>query len=616
MNPALIIFGIQSIVRLGKVTNDATEQWARDGEALFPPIQPLRLNQVEEITKFFSKEENAKLVLGTKAPYRDCWIQDNDNPKQDEVSIDTLTMVMVKIVGNKVENGEPGAGQRAGASWMIRQWNKESEPVSPFARIILTGADIVLEYISINPSILGGSGNGEKLLGAYSGSLSELIPNDAEFGPKQGFAERLGAVFLRAGLQTLQDHPDWVVKENHLKELLNNTIDPLLKKFPGEDITQQLRWDTVKETLMGPVAVAALKTIAKHQTTFLGDNFDQDKALGAVTQALFLKTVEDDNLVNQLGKDGLIELYQATLNVVAERPQLFLADLDDDQPTGKLATNLLVNIATVLKDAPPPFNKEIGIKLASTAITVIGTNAHNFARTDKPWEEVASDIVTYLSNELAQSLENNGNLKNVLTNQDLIEVGRIVLEHVAETPGIILKTDSEAWKEVVKAVALAMKSDEKLLLSGSDWQKLIAVVVEQAAINPGRLFKLKGTNDNEVIAGELLSIALQASAKLLTERLDLQGKSILFGDTLRQMLVILLKNSSGSPDKVKTLMHAIEQLIIDLHLVVAENAIHYGSREYLIVFEYILVGAMRGDKVIPSPISVDIFSAKLEQAGV
>ena len=54
MNSALIMFGIQSVIRLGRVTNDALEQWARDGEAIFPEISMPEFNREVFLNGFFN----------------------------------------------------------------------------------------------------------------------------------------------------------------------------------------------------------------------------------------------------------------------------------------------------------------------------------------------------------------------------------------------------------------------------------------------------------------------------------------------------------------------------------------------------------------------------------
>lgn len=69
MNPALLLFGIQSMVKLGKVTKEASEQYARDAEALFPDIRKTEFNKKIYVNGFFSTADYQVYVQGANAFY-------------------------------------------------------------------------------------------------------------------------------------------------------------------------------------------------------------------------------------------------------------------------------------------------------------------------------------------------------------------------------------------------------------------------------------------------------------------------------------------------------------------------------------------------------------------
>jgi len=187
MNPALISFGIQSVLRLGRVTNDALEQWARDGEAIFPEINEPDFNREVFVNGFFNEDENKHFVEGDTAPYAEYWDHSAVIPK--ESAIDALFTAAIKISAEKGD--DLNRGWAPGGAILIKQWDPGRGPVSPWARIILTAGDIALEYVAANPSIFDGDGNGEKLIAAYAKNLSDILPDDGDFGPKENFAQRL-----------------------------------------------------------------------------------------------------------------------------------------------------------------------------------------------------------------------------------------------------------------------------------------------------------------------------------------------------------------------------------------------------------------------------------------
>ena len=99
MNPALIIFGIQSVIRVGRVTNDALEQWARDDEAIFPEINIPDLDREVYVNGFFTQTEYGQYVEGDAAPFAEYWSDSAVIPKK--AAIDALFTASVKIRAEK-----------------------------------------------------------------------------------------------------------------------------------------------------------------------------------------------------------------------------------------------------------------------------------------------------------------------------------------------------------------------------------------------------------------------------------------------------------------------------------------------------------------------------------
>ncbi len=589
MNSALIMFGIQSVIRLGRVTNDALEQWARDGEAIFPEISMPEFNREVFLNGFFNKSENIHFVEGDNAPYAEHW----DHPAviPEKSAIDALFTAAIKI---RAEQGDDlGQWWASGGAVFVAQWNPAQGPISPWARIILTAGDIALEYVSTNPSILDGDGSGEKLIVAYAKNLSDILPDDGNFGPKENFAQRLAGVFLRAGLNTISRNPEWLVSEDHLRELISASVKPLSEALPN-GIMEQLKWRRVTDAIMGPAATAALQTVVKHQTMFLGKDFDPDKALGATTRALFLEAAKD-GLKDQFSKEGLLGLYSAALGVAAERPKLFLGN--GQRPEDELARELFSNFAGVLRDSPPPFDGDVGIALASAALGAVGNNIHRFVDDTDLWQQTAAEMARALITKFKSALDTNNNIKSVFSKSQLIELGRILFSHVAETPWMILGSGNEAWEGVLTAVAAAMKADTKLLLSGNDWLEIVKVAAEEVAANPARLFRLNPADPEDVLGAKLISTILK-SAGAVIEAPDLQGKTVCFGKTLREAIIIVMRATSGNSQAAEEHLDKIEKLIKKLNEFVAQNHLKYGNKEWLRLFRILLSALLDGKDIV------------------
>jgi hypothetical protein len=597
MNPALILFGIQSLIRLGKITKDASEQYVRDAEVLFPDIRKTDFNPKTYVNGFFGSADYEAFVRAENAPYKQYW--GDHGVKDDLNSVDTLFAAAVKI---KAEQGIDlnqwlSDSQAIAGAALVEQWDPKKAPLSPFARIILAAGDMALEYVSVNPGILGVGGNGEKLICAYAKNLSNLLPDDGKFGDNEKFGERLLGVFLRAGFDTINKNPEWIVSEEHVQKLISVAVDPIVKALP-RSITEQIVYREVTDALIEPAASTAMQVLAEHSSEFLGPDFGAETAMGALTRAL-LSQAAKTGLNNTFTKEGLIDLYKAALGVAAKQPHLFL-DANAD-PQDYLTLDLISNFASVLMNTPPPFNGSVGVQLAAAALEAVSANSHRFTHPAKSWNQSAADMVSKLAEILSVAFKLNQNIEKVFSKAQLIELGRIILNHAATTPEMVVG-QNEALKSLAGVVAKAMARDENLLLDGEDWLEIVKVAAQEASANPGRLFKLNSDDPAQTIATQVISTILSAAGAILDWK-NLTGNTVLFGKTLRQAIIIVLHATSGNPWSAKENLLGIELLIKSLNELVTKHAEKFGSKEWLYLFRMLLSSVLEGEK--PGDLSVE-----------
>ncbi len=585
MNPALVMFGVRSVIRLGRVSREALQQSARDDEAIFPSLESPGKSKLIIVNGFFNRDGNTQYVSGEDAPYAEYWDQDSNKAHDSLSAVDALYSAAVKIEAE--EGGDLNQRFSAGSAVLLRQWAPGTGPLSPWARIVLTAGDIALEYVGANPAILG-TGKGDKLIAAYAANLAEILPDDGELGPRHSFGQRLTGAFLHAGLSTINDNPQGVVSQEHMQKLISASVQPLVDAFP-DSLAQQLRWSRISEALVGPAASAALQTVADNPQSFLGSDFSADEAIGAVTQAL-LREAAETGIELPISRDGLLGLYRAALNVAAQRPALFLGD--DEGARDAIARDLLSRFAGDLAASPPPFDGEVGIELARAAIAVVGANAHRLADDADPWQQVAVGMVTTLTDGMSTALGENSTLGTAFSRAQLSQLGRALLDGIAENPGMVLGSDRQAWSNVVSAVATAMRQDSHLLLSGDDWIEIARVVAAEAAANPGRLFGLDPGNQRDTIAAGLISTILRAAASIVAS--PQQSRAVLFGRTLREAISIAVRATSGNPQAALQRMAVIAELVSKLNLFVAEHARQLGSKEWLNLFRVLLGSVLDG----------------------
>jgi len=363
-----------------------------------------------------------------------------------------------------------------------------------------------------------------------------------------------------------------------------------VKAFPNS-LADQLRWREVTDALMGPAASAVLQTVAEHPEAFLGSDFASDKALGALTQAL-LKQASASGIGHQFTQQGLLGLYRAPLAVAAAKPQLFVGQGPGAQD--QLARSLLSGFADVLGAAKPPFDGQVGVALAQAALTAVSDNVHRFASANNAWEQTAADLVKTLVDSLKGVVGGNQALAGVFSKTQLIELGRVLLTDIARTPSMVAGSDHKALRGVVVAITSAMRADDDLLLNGDEWIQIARVAAEEAARNPGRLFKLDAADPDAVLAGKLIALVLHAASSAFDTNPD---RSVLFGHTLQQAIIMVVRAASGNPHAAQTQLLAIQTLLQNLNEFVAANSTRHGNQEWLRLLQKLLRATLDGNPV-------------------
>jgi hypothetical protein len=453
---------------------------------------------------------------------------------------------------------------------------------------------------------LGIGGNGEKLIGAFAGNLAELIPDETEaFGLKRQFGERLVEIMLRAGLETLSEHSGLVLRQEHLQQLVRESLPPLIEALP-QTLREQSQWRDVMEALLGPTAQAALTVLAANPRAFFGRTLDPGQALGKVMQAL-LKQASVMGLRDQFSDAGLLALFHSVAQVAAERPALFLGRPDSTGET--IASALFVKVAETLKNASPPFSADLGIDLVVAMLDSFRTNMPGFLDPQKPWEAMAATAAQQVIQGLADGFKTRGlsGLHQLLSPRQLTHLGRIFLTQVSKTPQMLIG-DRLELQAIVQGVAEAMAGDTHLLLTADDWLQLAEVAAVEAVANPGRLFKLAPSAPGDAVGTVLIhSLLAVAAADLQSGGRDAGG--VLFGATLREAIIIALHAASGNAEAVLQNQQALQQLAQHLSDLVRSEPGRFGSKEWLVLYRRLLPKALgEGPITLTEPLITQILA--------
>ncbi len=283
-------------MRLGSAARQAYEQSVRDAPLQISDLPVPIISDNEALFGFFDVGD-LRQRIESGGDLHDLWIEDpNGNMvPRDDAARDILVAEQLKILQNLPDFRRGWIAQRfqqeAMSGVLVKQWKDGTGPPTPAIRLILAFTDVALDYVGSNPGILGVGGNGEKLITALSANFGELLPDvDKKDGWKGKeattfFVERALSITLHAGLKTISENPGLLVEEEHYRDLLQNVVDPFVHGFDNNP-DDRPRWIDVRDTLLGPVAEAALKTVQQHQESFFGKKLSSNTAVGAVTSAL------------------------------------------------------------------------------------------------------------------------------------------------------------------------------------------------------------------------------------------------------------------------------------------------------------------------------------------
>jgi len=279
--------------------------------------------------------------------------------------------------------------------------------------------------------------------------------------------------------------------------------------------------------------------------------------------------------------DQIVKIANLFTAQLAKNPEMIAGD------SKKLAV-IVESVATSLKGIAPPFTKDSAIALAQTVVDgLTHSTTRIFDQTD-PWEKSYGKVTGQILSGFNKGLGDGGGgpLKSAFSGQQFLAFGRVFAEQIAATPQMITG-DEHRVEDLVRVVASAMAADSKLLLTATDWHKIIAVAAQQAARNPGRLFKIDAAGSSNQIATLLIKDFLStASESLMTDAGKRHG--VMFSHVLVEAISATLTRAAGNVEKAVQNQNAIKVLSKNVNDVVVQNPGKFGSKEWLRVFKYYL----------------------------
>ncbi len=606
----LIIFAIRGAFRLGRATSLELQAHIRNSEVALPgvlksPRDPMATVQAALRVHPLSAGQKARLTS-----LLEDWEAQPDGSLQ-AVAKEGPVFEFAREVG-AVEAADAAEEERG--LIVIQQWSAEAEKdlVPPFARIGLALVEVALDYATTNPGVFGVGSNGERFISALASAIDQILPDsdkmDSAFKPEQIFGERAIAILAHNGLSALQGHIIENVDEDHLRDISVSMLGPLIENFKDGQIARTTLIE-FRELLLGPMAREAIASVARHQDEFLGSRFGKHKALGTVTNAILVTLAEEDgpdgwSLEKPFHREVWTRVYGSVLDVAIERPELFVGK--DEKSSSVFARDLVKTVAARLKDMrDTPFSESTAALIAADAIQVLSRNTaflfdkeKDTAGNAQPWNVVShaaiSGVLLSISAGMKEGVANDGDLSakevfnQVFSEEQAGDLVRIVLDQAAKTPGMIT---GEGTRDEVKAlmagIARAVSDSNRNLLSSEDWLEVAAIVAEETAKNPGRLFKIVDANGpvrpEKEFAVRIIGKLLGTAAEDFRARGREKG-SLLFGETLKEVVIETIELAAENAELVLGNEEAMINLVKKINELQAQSPQSFGRKEWLRLF--------------------------------
>lgn len=491
--------------------------------------------------------------------------------------------------------------------WHQRQW-LEQNPTSPWARFARHMLDVSLDFVATQPGFLGGGRKAKTLFAALAPNLASSYSADEHNG---GLApSRLAEAFAEAALETMVERPDLIDDDARWGPLITGVLEPLQAEVAENGARFLLAEGKLRELFSGPMAHAALSAIAGNADEFLTGNAGSEDILGVILRGTLGELVSTDpsafRLRQVFSADGARTVVVSALQSASQRPDLF-------KVSGEHGAKLLSGFADVLIDAPRPFGAGDGMApdVVSMALGVLADYADTRilgAASGHADSQMGAAVASHLVRDLLDgfsrvAISKNENLfADVFTRSQAMDVLKLMAEHVARSPGAFIGgSDSPVVRAMAETVASAIAEDKDGLLTGGDWQGVIALALDAALDNPGTLFSLNPADGPADSVALILIRQMLGHARTNMARPANANGRVMFGRTLREAITVTL--SAASTGILNTFMSradmldhlaAVDALVERLNGLAAspDRALVIGSREWLDIYTYYIAHAL------------------------
>lgn len=471
MDPALVIFVIESAIRLGRKLLEVLVDETQERALILPVGSLLQDVKVTRAKEYFLDHPE---LTDPGGPYADL------NDAQLVEAYKTLIVIDERIGGD----GDSLADAREVVLGLhaFEQLNAGFGAKPALQRILGTVVEIGIDWFATHPEAIGKDSSARKIVQEFVRRLDDV---DFADGTPQEIVGRV----LVAALGTLDENATLLDDDARLATLLGGVTKAVAAELASADDPASLtrRGDLVKR--IGSAILRGGATAFVEHTDLFIQRDDEARTLVQSTLAQVLEGVRDQpNLFTNEALEGMFStaLVAAGSNASQLVPRPVLRDLIADT----------VKVLTRQQAAGALFSRATVAGVVQEALAVAGDHMDDLLAPTGPRARLFADSLASLAHGMSDELGANEPLRLLVTPRLAIDLARLVFDAAAERPELLLDgVDDDARRtalaQIVGSVALALGRDPAKLVSGQGLLDLARIALDVGTRNVGGLLDLQ-----------------------------------------------------------------------------------------------------------------------------
>lgn len=450
MNPALVLFGIDACLRLGRKIYDVTLDEIREAPLPLPIGPVIGLPSDQDAIDFFDAHEEYDALFTPAGPYTD---GDRKRLHLQLGGIDTAGSTAAERAEAlrgllRIDQVAPGAGARPAAQ-----------------RILGTLVEIGLDYIVTNPAASARDSTARRVITHFATGLADI-----DFAEAGDLADSVLRGALTSALAALGDETAGLTRDPRLSALLGGVTGALLEEIetPGASAGDTERRRRLFERVTAGIVRGAAGAVAENPALFIASSKDSAVAVRSILTPLLAAATEHDDLFTS---ESMEELARGALLAASEQRAL----LTDSAPLQALIERSVAALTT--GSAQRVFTRE---SIAPILEIALDTAAHSIPGLLDPQNPGRQPLAAALA-AMAHGLSAGHRLEQLLTTGQLTELAAGLLRLAARHPEkLIGGTAHPPLAAILAALASALGNDAPQLTGGHELVALAETVAATA----------------------------------------------------------------------------------------------------------------------------------------